>query len=52
MGSHFNHMDYRYADPMKMMTVAGYIQHCADDIHYTIGEWEEFLDGFQNAVAH
>ena len=49
---YFIHMDDRYADPMKMITVAGYIQHCAEDIQYTIGEWEEFMDGFQKAVAH
>jgi|TARA_A100000172_G_scaffold76539_3_gene60143 hypothetical protein len=46
------HMDDRYGDRLKMMTVAGYAQHCAEDMEYTICNWDEFVGDMEARVAH
>ena len=38
------HMDDSHGDRLKMMTIAGYARHCADNMQYTIGSWDEFLE--------
>ena len=43
-GEYFIHMDDRYADRLKIMAVAGYIQHCNDKLTYNISSWDELID--------
>ena len=43
-GNFFIHMDDRYGDRIKIMAVAGYIQHCGNGITYNISSWDELMD--------
>ena len=52
-GEYLIHMDDRYGDRIKMMTVAGYAMHFSgDDLQYTISNWDEFVEGLEERVSH
>ena len=36
----------------QFLMVAGYAQHCAEDMDYTICNWDEFVGDMEGMVAH